>query len=52
MFAFDEINEHLDDTIPDEVLDSPDWQPKLLPDLNQLIEQSKFGYEDLVEDDT
>lgn len=46
---FDELNEHLDDNIPDEVLQSDGWSPRLLPDLDRLTDTG-FDYDDIVED--
>lgn len=49
MGILDDFNEHLDENIPDEVLDSPGWAPRLLPDLDKLTD-TNYGYDDLIED--
>lgn len=49
MSIFDDLNEHLDDTIPDEVLLSDGWSPKLLPDLTKMTD-TDYTFDDIVED--
>lgn len=46
----DELEEWFDDNIPQDVLDSPGWQPRLLPELSNL--RIDYKYEDIIEDDT
>lgn len=44
-----ELSEHLDDSIPDEVLDSPTWQHRLMASPDNLMNLSPT-FEELTED--
>jgi hypothetical protein len=46
------IDEFFDDNIPNEVLHDSSWQPRLMPDLNDLAQPhlTHFTYDDLLED--
>lgn len=54
MSFFDDLSNHFDENIPQEVLNSDSWNPRLLPDLNSLKEPvtsiNDFGFEDIIED--
>lgn len=49
MFNLDDLEDFFDEQIPQEVLDSDDWTPTLLPDLDSLGKVD-YTFNDMTED--
>lgn len=47
--SVDDIEDNFDDEIPDEVLNDPNWEPRLLPDLDNM--DMHYTYDDIIEDE-
>jgi len=46
-----ELNKHLDENIPQEVLNADDWTSRFLMDLSEPIDLDEFSYDDMIEDE-